>query len=135
MLWVLMVVAHWLASILVVLWARPWWLAAALVLGVSLGLAYESVRIRRPDIGAISISAKGEFMVQPRQGEWVVAEVTGDSVVLPLVSVLGIKLPNRRFTQRVLLLPDRLDARQYRQLRVWLKWYQDSKKTAVQEMQ
>lgn len=133
MLLVLMWTAHWLAVVLVVMCVRPGWVVAALISGISLSLTYESRRILRLEISAISISAHGEFMVQRWQGHWVVAEVSGDSVVSPLVTVLGIRLPNRRFAKRMLLLPDMLDARQYRQLRVWLKWYQNGAKTLEQE--
>ena len=133
MLLVLMVAAHLLAAVLAGNWVRPWWTAAILLLAIACSLAYECWRMLNPRIDALSISAKGELMV--RQGEWIAVGVSGDSFVSPLLSVLRIKWPGRRFAQGLLLLPDMLDERQYRQLRVWLKWHRDADQTLMREPQ
>ncbi len=131
MLLALLVAAHLLAATLAGSLVRPWWAAAVVLLAVAGSLAYECWRVLTPRIDALGIGANGESMV--RQGEWVAVDVSGDSLVTPLLSVLRIKRPGQRFAQGLLLLPDMLDEQQYRQLRVWLKWHRDADSAPVRE--
>lgn len=79
--------------------------------------------LRMPwSITALEVSSKGSLRYLPRAGDWIEAEVLGDSFVTPWLTVLNLRLPERRFARHVVVLPDAVDAEAYRGLRVWLRW-------------
>lgn len=114
--------AHLLAGLLLVLLPMSAGWEVVGVLAVFVSLVLHVVRILRPVINAMRMDAQGRLEVRMRQGAWVAATVTGDSIVLAAVTVLHLRLPGRWATQGLVLLPDMLDAEQFRWLRIRLKW-------------
>lgn len=104
----------------------PWWSKAAMGAFLLLCTVYHIARsalLRLPGaIVALEVSAKNGLSCLPRGGEWLQAEVLGDSYVTPWLSVLVLQLPGKRFARHAVILPDMLDADSYRRLRVWLRW-------------
>jgi toxin CptA len=80
---------------------------------------------RRKWAVTLKINVKGELLLQ-QDGDWLEVKVLASSLVLPYLTVLNLKLPGRRWPLNIVLLPDSLDAQDYRKLRVWLRWGQDS---------
>ena len=115
-----MFAAHLLA--LMLLWGLP--LNGLLKLGLSV-LLFASwfvlrKRLAQTHIVALRVNIKGEFSVQQRGGEWLVASVLVSSFVMPWLTILQLKIADKR--EYLVLLPDALDADDFRRLRVWLRW-------------
>lgn len=73
-------------------------------------------------ITALEVSSEGAMRCMTRDGDWTNADVLGDSFVTPWLTVLNLRLPERRFARHLVVLPDAVDAEAYRGLRVWLRW-------------
>lgn len=114
------------ACALVAILPVPLW--GKLVVGVVVMLCtfYHIARdalLRMPwSITALEVSSKDGLRCLPRAGDWTDIEVRGDSFVTPWLTVLNLRLSERRFARHVILLPDSVDAEAYRWLRVWLRW-------------
>lgn len=61
-----------------------------------------------------------EFLT--RSGDWREAELLGSSFVSPYLTVLNLRPEGGRLARHLVLLPDALEAEDFRRLRVWLKW-------------
>ncbi|MBL0010540.1 MAG: hypothetical protein IPP22_05050 [Nitrosomonas sp.] len=56
-------------------------------------------------------------------GESMTCSILGSSTfVAPYLTVLNIKPMGKFFTRSIVILPDGIDAEEFRQLRVWLRW-------------
>lgn len=76
---------------------------------------------------AINISSSNQVQLVYRNGKVLPVEVCRDSVVTPYLTVVNCKVQDaslfaRLFAPHLVILPDMLDAEDYRQLRVWLRW-------------
>lgn len=77
---------------------------------------------------ALMVNAKNELQITLGNGlQLADLSVTADSVVTPVLTVVGYhqknaSLLNRVFCTRLIIFPDALDAESYRQLSVWLRW-------------
>ena len=78
----------------------------------------------------LAINAKNQLLITLRDGGQLFdVAVIADSVVTPYLTVVRFHQKNaailsRIFSYRMIILPDSLDAENYRQLRVWLRWGQ-----------
>lgn len=122
----LLVLAGIGACLLVGLLPMPRWLKLVLGAGILLQVAYyiaRDVLLRLPwSITALELSSEGVMRCMTCAGNWTDAAVLGDSFVAPWLTVLNLRLPERRFSRHVVMLPDAVDAEAYRRLRVWLRW-------------
>jgi len=57
-----------------------------------------------------------------RRGDALMGRLLRSSVVTPNLVILNIAIPNYRWAQNVVLMPDSMDDESFRQLRVALKW-------------
>jgi toxin CptA len=114
--------AHLLA--LIVLWSLPvsWTIRSGLSAVVLASMALSVRQALRLGIVALRVNVKGEFSIRQRDGDWLEATLLGTSFVAPYLTVLNLRLSNKRWPQHVVLVPDALPADGFRQLRVWLKW-------------
>lgn len=64
----------------------------------------------------------GIVSLQTRSGEWLDGEVLGSSYVSEWLSIVNFRPDGSYATRRVLLVPDNVDAVEYRRLRTWLRW-------------
>lgn len=77
---------------------------------------------------AMTINVNNELRLKRRDGLVSIDQVIcDDSVVTPYLTVIHFRKNNtgflrQLFTQHQIILPDRVDAESYRQLRVWLRW-------------
>lgn len=79
--------------------------------------------LRRSRYAVIGLSASRDGLkIETRTDGWMDAEILGSSFVSPWLTVLNLKLSQRRLPAHVVLLPDMLDHDEFRRLRVWLKW-------------
>jgi toxin CptA len=75
----------------------------------------------------VNISSNNQVQFVYKNGKVLPVEVCRDSVVTPYLTVVNCKvqvasLSARLFAPHLVILPDMLDAEDYRQLRVWLRW-------------
>jgi toxin CptA len=95
-------------------------LSLSAVVAVSMALSIRHGM--QPRIVALRVNVKGEFFIQQRDGDWLQAVLLGTSFVAPYLTVLNLRLSNKRWPQHVVLMPDTVPADAFRRLRVWLKW-------------
>ena len=99
--------------------ALPAWIQGGLGLLV-LGAALQGWR-RAQVATALRLDSDGGLQVRNERGEWVAAEVQGDSLVTRVLVVLRYRVAGRRTETRV-ILPDSAPADAIRRLRVSLRW-------------
>lgn len=73
-------------------------------------------------IVGLEIGEGGGLSFQTRRGEWQEGTLLGSSFVAPYLTVLNIKATGKRFARHVVILPDSIDAEDFRRLRVRLRW-------------
>ena len=77
-------------------------------------------------IVALEITDQGEISFQTRIGEWIECDLLGSSYVSPRLTIVNFR-PRGRWTSRhVIFLPDNVDPRDFRRLRMWLRWKRES---------
>ncbi len=125
----ILVLAHAAAIAMVVLAGLPLWaqsiLAAALVVNLVFDVR-QTAWLRAP--GAVigfEIAADDRFSIQIRCGEWLECEVLGSTYVTYFLTILNLKAIDSGKHQRAVILPDSLDAEDFRKMRVWLRWKRD----------
>jgi toxin CptA len=57
-----------------------------------------------------------------RNGKELTGKILPGSLVTPLLTILNVSLPGKRFARNVILFPDSLDQQRFREMRVQLKW-------------
>jgi toxin CptA len=124
-----MALAHGAAIAAVMLIDIPFPVKAVVAAGLA---AYWQFFIRRqsllltPDSAvAIEIGSDNMLSVQTCRGEWSECEVLGNTYVTPYLTVLNLRQSGRRANRRIVILPDSIDAEDFRKLRVWLRWKED----------
>ncbi|MCC7484799.1 MAG: hypothetical protein IT529_07380 [Burkholderiales bacterium] len=64
----------------------------------------------------------GTLAFRERAGRWREAEILGSSYVSPWLTVLNLGAGGARRPRHVVLVPDNVDASEFRRLRAWLRW-------------
>ena len=109
----------------------PLWLklSATAVLVVNLGREVWRKALMRSSgaVVAIEIAADDALSIQTRRGEWIACEVRGDTYVLWFMTVLNLQRLDNGKRLSVVILPDSIDAVDFRKLRVWLRWKESPK--------
>lgn len=71
---------------------------------------------------AFVLSDEMQCIVTVRSGESMICNILGNTFVAPYLTVLNLKPVGKFFTRSIVILPDGVDAEEFRQLRVWLRW-------------
>ena len=117
---------HGFAAAMVWLVPLPLWLGALLTAFLA-GSAWHTLRrdgwrtLQRSLVG-VRLDADCGCEFQLRAGPWHEAGLLGSSFVSPYLTVLNLRPAGGRFAQHLVILPDAVDAEDFRRLRVWLKW-------------
>lgn len=103
---------------------NPWLcIGTAISILASLAHCYWHHFLRRSHHAVLGLSVTRDGLkVETRSHDWIPAKILGNSFVSPWLTVLNLKLPSRRLTTHVVLLPDMLGPDEFRRLRTWLKW-------------
>ena len=120
----LLLLSHTGALLLVMVVPLPWWLASvcvgALAYSLLRGLSLHGLRIGGQAIAGLVWDAEGRWTLRTVDGQTLPARLTAGSYVSPYLVLLNF-VTGRWWQRRTLvLLPDALDARSFRQLRVGL---------------
>ena len=79
--------------------------------------------LRSPrSIVALELSEEMACTLETQRGERIICTLQGSSFVAPYLTVLNLKPSGKFFTRSVVILADSIDAEQFRQLRVLLRW-------------
>lgn len=109
------------------------WLAPIPVLGkavvttaIALSLIYFMARDAalhaQGSIVALALGDRGEIACQTRSGEWIQCDLLGSSYVSPRMTIVILRARGWLLARRVILVPDNVDADDFRRLRTWLRW-------------
>jgi toxin CptA len=117
---------HGFAAALFWLAPLPHWLAV-LLMAVLLGSAWRTLRrdgfrTLPHSLIALRLDADCCCEFQTRAGAWHEATLLGSSFVAPYLTVLNLKPAGGRLVKHLVILPDAVNAEDFRRLRVWLKW-------------
>ena len=83
--------------------------------------------LRRPRITGLRLAAGDRLECFLADGSRVAARVLRDSTVFSRLVVLRLRLGEERRTSSLVVLPDQVDAEEYRLLRLWLRWHAEPK--------
>jgi len=83
-------------------------------------------------IVALELRGDGGIACQLLGGNWLDCELLGSSFVSPQMTVINLRLRGRVLSRRVILVPDNIAARDFRRLRMWLRWKGGDTQAAVQ---
>lgn len=73
-------------------------------------------------IVGLEMREDGRISCQIRSGEWLDCELLGSTYVSPHMTVVNLRPQGLLRTRRVILVPDNVDPRDFRRLRMWLRW-------------
>ena len=131
--WVLVAVlalAHSAAIAVMLLVGIPWWVQAIAVAGLTvhlLAVVRRQALLLTPDAAvAIEIHSDNTLSVQARRGAWSEYAVVGGTYVAPYLTVMNLRQTDSHALKRIVILPDSLDAEDFRKLRVWLRWKEET---------
>lgn len=119
------------ASVILILPGLIWQIKLLLAIGILTASIYAVCRyglLLLPwSCVAINVNGNNELTLVLGNGDRLQVQVCHDSVVTPFLTVVNcrgkhVPLLARLFAMYVLILPDMLNAEDYRQLRVWLRW-------------
>jgi toxin CptA len=122
----LLIVAH--AGAAALLWplALAIWIKAAIVAAIVASLLFflnQVALLTLPEaVIAVEIHEEGTMALQTRRGEWHECKLSGDSFVSDWLTILVLAQEHRRRARHVVVMPDNVDAGDFRRLRVWLRW-------------
>lgn len=107
--------------------ALRWALSAFIALGAAYFIAKDALLSLPWSYVALSIDSKNQLQLLRKDGVRLDVFVLPSTTVTAFLTVLNgqVKLPTllqQFFTLNVMILPDTLNAEDYRQLRIWLRW-------------
>ena len=126
----ILALAHGAAVAVVLLVNIPWWLqgaaAACLILNLFVVVRGQALLLGPESVVAIEIHSDNTFSGQSRSGKWTEYAVMGNSYVAPYLTVINLQHSRSDAKKRITILPDTMDAEDFRKLRVWLRWKEDA---------
>jgi hypothetical protein len=120
--------AHGLALLGAWLAVLPFWIQAALTLGLMINFIWVVREISSSPRG-MRVSQSGQ--IELLEQEWQPVQIKGRPVVLPWLISLTLVTASGNFF-RVILWPDSADSDRLRKLRVWLRWNLQSGRETLQ---
>ena len=122
----LLCVAHAAAAGASLLLDLPLWLKFLLLvlIGTSCAVYLYGTALLRSGGAVVNLEIKddGALSFQTRRGEWREGTLRGSSFVSPYLTILNIRTEGRFFPRHVVIMPDCVDAEDFRRLRVRLRW-------------
>ena len=99
-------------------------LAGVAILAISLVFNLRHYALLRAARAVVAFELSDEMActLETRRGERIGGALLGSSFVAPYLTVLNLKPEGKFFTRSVVILADAIDAEEFRQLRVLLRW-------------
>lgn len=73
-------------------------------------------------IVALELKSGGGISFRTRGGERVDCELSGSSYVSPRLTIVNLRPHGKGRTRHVILVPDNVEPRDFRRLRMWMRW-------------
>lgn len=95
-----------------------------LAIGISLiyFMAHDALLHASHSVVALDIRDDGTIALQNRLGEWIDCDVLDSSYISHYLTVINFLPRGQHAARHVILVPDNVDAREFRRLRMWLRW-------------
>ncbi|WP_394807390.1 protein YgfX [Nitrosomonas sp.] len=93
-----------------------------LVLSLIYYLRQDALLTANDAVVVLVLSDEMQCTLTTRSDELIVCSILGSTFVAPYLTVLNLQPVGKFFTCSVVILPDSIDAEEFRQLRVWLRW-------------
>lgn len=109
-------------------WAAPIPVAvkAVFIIAITVSLVFHLLRYAAlhaaGSIVALEIREEGGISFRTRRGEWHDCELLPSSFVSHHLTIVNLRPHGQRRVRYVILMSDNVDARDFRRLRVWLRW-------------
>ena len=117
---------HFLAGVLLWLVPLPALGKSMITLAIAVSLVFllarDAALHATNAIVALDIREDDTISYRTRSGEWVDCELLESSYVSPRLTIVNLRPHGRRRKRRVILVPDNVDPRDFRRLRLWLRW-------------
>ena len=117
---------HLAAAGVVWLLPLPVLVKGAISLAVAVSLVYflalDAALHAAKAIVELELKDDGGIAFRTREGRWVDSELAASSYVSPGLTIVVLKPRGRGRARHVILLPDSVDARDFRRLRMWMRW-------------
>ena len=127
---------HLAASAILWLMPIPVMVQAIFTVAIALSLIFFMARDAglhaANSIVALELREDRSIACQLLSGAWFDCELLGSSFVSPQMTVINLRLRGRVLSRRVILVPDNVNARDFRRLRMWLRWRGGEAPAAVQ---
>lgn len=105
------------------------WLEALAIAALAASLVFnvrKSALLRAADtVIGLEITSDDKLSIQTRRSGWTECEVLGSTYVISFLAILNLKRTDSGRITHAVILPDSLDAEDFRKLRVWLRWKRD----------
>ena len=106
--------------------ALPLWVKGGLIVAIATALGwllFARAMLRSAEsVVALEITAAGRLSFLTRRGKWHACELLGTSYVSPRLTILNLRPEGRRLARHAVLVPDNVEAGDFRRLRTWLRW-------------
>ncbi len=123
---VILVLAHLVAAGLLWPLALSWNITVIIVATLIASLFYylrkDAMLTAQNAIVVLTLPDEMTCVLTTRSGESIACSIQGSSFVAPYLTVINLKPSQKFFTRSVVILPDGIDAEEFRRLRVWLRW-------------
>ncbi|WP_090721576.1 protein YgfX [Nitrosomonas sp. Nm166] len=97
-------------------------IVAMLLMSLIYYLRQDALLTSNTAVVAFALSDEMQCTLTTRAGKQIICKVQGDTFVAPYLTVLNLKPAGKFLMRSVVILPDSIDAQEFRQLRVWLRW-------------
>ena len=122
----ILILAHGAAITVVALVGMQQWLQLLAIAALLANLAYVVARAAllrgSSAVVALEVTSDNALSIQTRSGEWIECEVLGSTYVVSFLTVLNLREIEKGSVRHIMILPDSMDAEDFRRLRVWLRW-------------
>lgn len=96
--------------------------STAIALSLIYFMARDATLHAQGSIVALELGERGEIACQMRNGAWLQCELLGSTYVSPRMTIVNLRPRGWTSYRRVILVPDNVDADDFRRLRTWLRW-------------
>jgi toxin CptA len=123
---VILVLVHLVAA--GILWplALPWNITVIILAMLIVSLFYylrkDAMLTAHNAVVVLTLPDEMTCVLTTRSGESIACSIQGSSFVAPYLTVINMKPSKKFFARSVVILPDAIDAEEFRRLRVWLRW-------------
>lgn len=111
-----------------VLWplVLPLGVKAAFIVSLIASLIYylrkDALLIAHDAVVALTLTEEMSCILIARSGQSMICSLSDSTFVAPYLTVINLQPNERFFMHSVVILPDSIDAEEFRRLRIWLRW-------------